>query len=338
MRRVCDSPKSLRASMAAALLLAIAAPALADETPAASAPSKDDCIAANETAQDLQAKGKLRAAREKLSVCMAAACPAALRQDCSQRLADIDKTLPTIAFVAKDAAGKDLSAVRVTMDGHVLAESLGGAALPADPGEHHFIFEAAGLPLVEKTISLTPGDKDRREYVVFNAVQPAGATMAPAPAAPVTAPPDVAASPAPQAQATATPPAQPGPTPSAAEAPHDGKTQRLLGLVLGGAGAVGLVVGGIFGVLTKTSYDHALGSECGPSAGFANARSCTSAGVDDVHSAQSDATISTVGFLGGLALLGGGAYLYFTAPKAQAVGLAPVVGPGNAGLSLHGRW
>ncbi|MGH7438132.1 MAG: hypothetical protein ACRENE_20810 [Polyangiaceae bacterium] len=314
------------------------APALADEAggaSAAAAPSKDECISANESAQDLQAKGKLRAAKEKLAVCVSATCPAVVRQDCTQRQADIEKAIPTVVLVAKDAAGKDLGAVRVTMDGHVIAESLGGTALAMDPGEHHFAFEAAGFPLLEKTLVLAPGDKDRREFVVFNGVQPAGAAAPTQPAA--------AAGPAAAAPVTAAPsPSSPAPAaaagPSAPEAPHNGKTQRLVGLALGGAGAVGIVVGGIFGVLTKTSYDHAITSECGPNAGFANPKACSPAGVQDVQSAHDDGTIATVGFVAGLALLGGGAYLYFTAPKASAVGVSPVIGPGVAGLTVRGGW
>jgi hypothetical protein len=101
---------------------------------------------------------------------------------------------------------------------------------------------------------------------------------------------------------------------------------------------VGVVVGSIFGLLTKTSYDHAINSECGPNAGFPNPSACTPAGVNDVHSAHDDGTIATVGFVAGLALLGGGAYLYFSAPKARAVGVSPVVGPGVAGLSVRAGW
>jgi hypothetical protein len=312
------------------------ATASADEPPSASSPSKDECISANESAQDLQTAGKLRDAKGKLTICMAATCPGPLRQDCTQRLATVEAAIPTLVLVAKDATGRDVTGVRVTMDGHVLVESLGGAALAVDPGEHKFYFEAAGLPLAEKTIVLRAGEKDRREFVVFSAALPPGAVAAAAPtAAPPTAP---AAAPTGTPLATAPAPASQASDAQPAEAVRDGSTQRMIGLVLGGAGAVGLVLGGVFGVMTKSTYDHALGSECGSAAGYTNAMACTPAGVQDVRASHDQATLSTVSFVVGAALLGGGAYLYFTAPKATKVGVSPLVGPTGAGLRLGGTW
>lgn len=313
-----------RAGAATALVLGALladSPASADEPP-----TKEACIAANESAQDLQTAGKLRDARSKLLVCVAESCPGPLRQDCTQRLADVDKAAPTVVFVAKDSAGSDLSAVRVTMDGHVLVDSLNGTAIPVDPGEHRFFFEAAGLPLLDKTLVLKAGEKDWREFVVFGgAALPGGAP--PAAAAPPAGLPAQPAAPSPPPES-----ASPGGTGST------GSSQRMIGLVLGGAGAVGLVVGGVFGILTKTTYDHALGSECGLAAGYADAKTCTAAGAQDVQSSHDLATISTIGFIGGAALLGGGAYLFFTAPKANAVSVAPAVGTSSAGLSVRGSF
>ncbi len=313
-----------RAGVATALLLGALLPgsiASADEPP-----TKEACIAANETAQDLQTAGKLRDARSKLLVCVAESCPGPLRQDCAQRMADVDKAAPTVVFVAKDAAGADLNAVRVTMDGHVLVESLNGTAIAVDPGEHRFFFEAAGLPLLDKTLVMKAGEKDRREFVVFSGAGASG---------PASAPPPNGAAPA----------GPPGPEPAAPNRPAEtastgstGSSQRMIGLVLGGAGAVGLVVGGVFGILTKTTYDHALGSECGSAAGYADAKTCTAAGAQDVQSSHDLATVSTVGFIAGAALLGGGAYLFFTAPKASAVSVAPAVGTRSAGLSVRGSF
>jgi len=49
------------------------------------------------------------------------------------------------------------------------------------------------------------------------------------------------------------------------------------------------------------------------------------------------ATSLLVAFIVGPALLAGGAFLYFTAPKAE-VSVGPTVGSGGASLSLRGRW
>jgi len=45
---------------------------------------------------------------------------------------------------AEDTTGADTLAVRVTIDGQLLAETLDGKAVPIDPGEHVVRFELAG--------------------------------------------------------------------------------------------------------------------------------------------------------------------------------------------------
>jgi hypothetical protein len=281
-------------------LLALASSATAD-------PTKDQCIAANESAQDLRQAGKLREARQKLTLCLATSCPELLRQDCAQRVNDIDAAMPTVVFEVKDGAGNDLGAVRVTMDGAPFAETANGTAIPADPGSHRFGFEAEGLPRMEKTIVLREGDKSRHERVVLG-VEHAEAVS--------------------EASVRA----------RAADSANDGNTQRVAGIALGGAGVVGLVVGSVLGLVSKSTYDHALNSECGTAVGFAEPKTCNQGGYNDVQSAHGQATGSTVGFIAGAALLGGGAYFYFTAPKLADVTVSPAAGAGSAGLTVSGKW
>jgi len=58
------------------------------------------------------------------------------------------------------------------------------------------------------------------------------------------------------------------------------------------------------------------------------------------NDASSSATISTVGFIAGGALLAAGVALYFTAPgstaEKSALRVMPVVGPGLAAMTLAG--
>ncbi len=284
----------------------------------AAEPTKAQCIAANEGAQDLRGAGKLLEARAQLALCVAESCPGAVRQDCAQRLADVDKALPSLVLVAKDAAGNDLGGVRATIDGKPLADALNGSAVPVDPGEHHLVLESIGLPSVAKTLILHEGEKGRREVVVFGEAA-GGATTAP----------EAGASPPPPEQRDA-------PSSSAPSPPGD--TQRKVAIVLGAVGAVGLVVGGIFGIVAKSSFDHAKGSECGTSVRYASSAMCTQAGVSDVQGAYDQATVATVGMIAGAALLGAGAYFYLSAPKAGEVAIVPTAGPGSAGLSMRGAW
>ncbi|HEY3818280.1 MAG TPA: hypothetical protein VGL81_13970 [Polyangiaceae bacterium] len=111
-------------------------------------------------------------------------------------------------------------------------------------------------------------------------------------------------------------------------------TQKILGLAAGGVGVAGLVVGGVFGMLTlskKSQQQSDCGSACSPA-------SHTQA-VNDHSVGMTDATISTVGFIAAGALLVGGAVLFLTAhPSSQPITgwlVAPSAGPGGGGVWLR---
>jgi hypothetical protein len=133
----------------------------------AAGPSLEQCVAANESAQDAQRAGKLRDARALLSTCIAAECPAVLRQDCTLRLDGVSRTMPTVVFVVTDAAGNDLADVRVRADDAVLTERLGGTAIEIDPGQHVLAFDAPGFARVERSILLRVNEKERVVKVVM---------------------------------------------------------------------------------------------------------------------------------------------------------------------------
>jgi hypothetical protein len=228
-----------------------------------------------------------------------------VREDCAQRLGELDAVMPTVLFEVRDEGDRDLSSVKVTMDGQPLLDRLEGTAVRVDTGPHKFQFQADGYRPESRDLVLNEGEKNRRERVVLVA---AGVAAAPASA------------------------------PAAAVAggePSDGHTQRTIGIAVGGAGAVALVVGGIFGIVSKSTYDHALGSECGKAVPLPD-KVCNGSGVSDVHSANTQATVSTVAFIAGALLGGTGAYLYLMAPKGAPASVAPVVGLGWAGV--RGTW
>jgi hypothetical protein len=112
--------------------------------------------------------------------------------------------------------------------------------------------------------------------------------------------------------------------------------QKSVGLTLGVAGAVGLGLGGVFGLLTASAWNRAK-SACG-----GNPSQCTSvaSGQADRSTAVTDATISTVSFVAGGALLEAGLILFFTAgsagrPAKTGWTLAPAVGPRQAAVTLE---
>jgi len=113
----------------------------------------------------------------------------------------------------------------------------------------------------------------------------------------------------------------------------DGRTQRITAVVAGGVGVLGAVLGTIFGVSAGSSWSAAQ-NDCG--------KSCapTSPAVGERSTAQSDAAVSTVGFVTAGVGLAAGALLWFTAPHLRPpttpIGAAPVAFPGGGGLVL--RW
>jgi hypothetical protein len=132
--------------------------------------------------------------------------------------------------------------------------------------------------------------------------------------------------------------ARPAETPAPGPAKDEGNTQRLLGLVAGGVGIVGLGAGTIFGLKAKSTYNDAVGA-CNAD------HQCPQGSLDKADDASSQATISTISFIAGGVLLAGGAVLYLTAPRAApdqrgSAGNMHVSlgGPGLAGMTLGGAF
>jgi hypothetical protein len=158
-------------SFAAAAIVLVAGEALA-------APSATECISANESSIRLRKEKKLLEAREKSAVCADAACPAEIRDECSQKLIETTAAIPTLVLSAKDASGNDLVAVRVTMDGVSFVDRLDGTAVPVNPGPHVFRFETAGQA-IDKTIVLREGDRDRHAAIRFGVATTEGSVRDP---------------------------------------------------------------------------------------------------------------------------------------------------------------
>jgi hypothetical protein len=298
--RVSLSPH--RAKRAAGAASAFVVLALLGPAASADEPSKLECVRANETAQSLRQSGKLRDARAQLLVCIATSCPGPVRSDCADRLKEVDKATPTIAFDVTDASGVSLSAVAVTADGVAFAASLDGTAMPIDPGEHVFRFSSEGLRPLERTFVLREGERGRRESIVLGEASPTAPPRAPV--APSSAPEGATSSP-----------------------------QRAIGLVTGGVGIVGVIVGSVLGLVAKSTYSGAV-STCpnGPPS------PCSQQGVNESGTAHSEATASTVAFIAGGALLAGGAAIYLTAPREGDVSVGPTAFVGGGGLGLRGTW
>jgi hypothetical protein len=284
------------------------------------------CLNANRTASELEAQHKLRAERVQLAICAADKCPADVRKECLHRLEEVNEQMPTVVFEVKDASGRDLTAVKVTMDGEVVAERLDGSPLALDPGEHAFRFEAPGLPLLTQTTLLRAGDRNRHVPVTFGpppeAPKPPPVTPAVVPMQvprPATTPMVVAESSTPSVSTETTAPEPKTPL----------STRRKLAISAGSVGLAGIVTGAVFGGLSLSALST-LNGEC-PSHTH-----CSQQAFNDRNNAMTYATVSDVGIIAGAVLVAGGVTLWFTAPKEQVPTTGLQIVPG--GLRLTGRF
>jgi hypothetical protein len=236
--------------------------------------------------QKLREAGKLTATRERFLACAADACPPMVRKDCAQWLEDTDRMFPTIVFSATDEAGRDLSAVHVTVDGAPLADRLDGRALRVEPGEHTFAFTTPERPPLSKKLVVREGVKGRQETIVLAAA------------------------------AVAAPPSANGP-PAAEAPPASGSSQRVLGLALGGAGIVGVAVGSAFGLMAQSSWKRAQAECNGPTPAQCPQHDQA---VSDRHATLTSGAISTIAFAVGGAALATGVVLVLTAPGPTRAG------------------
>jgi hypothetical protein len=151
------------------VLLALAS--LVHAAPAAAEPTKQQCVDVNEQAQGLRQRGSLRTARLMLALCVDPACPGPVRQDCADRMAELDRAMPTVAFEIAARDGYDVSHVSLRVDGELESSHLDGAAVAIDPGEHTLQFVAVEGPEHEETIVAREGEKDRRVRVLLESTR-----------------------------------------------------------------------------------------------------------------------------------------------------------------------
>jgi hypothetical protein len=236
-----------------------------------------------------------------------------VQKDCLSWLDSVEQGVPTVVVSAKDPSGKDLFDVKVTADGQPLTTKLAGDALPMNPGPHAFHFELADGTVLDQQVLVREGVKNQNITVVLGKAEAAPAGGAPAGG-----------------------PAGGQPQTPGADTGGGGIPWRTVGWITGGVGAAGVVLGAVFGIV-------AMGDK--------NGAHCDASGACDpgpLSSANSAATISTVGFVAGGVLLAGGAALVIfgpsgdapasAAPAAARLRLAPLVGARDAGLVLGGSW
>jgi hypothetical protein len=202
-------------------------------------------------------------------------------------------------------------------NGRSVPQASWNVALPVDPGSHLIEAMAPGRKPWSTTIDVPAGGASQRldvpELAALPEERPATQETPVERETPMRAPPV-----------------------EADAAPTSGSGQRTVGLILGGVGVVGIGVGSFFGLNAISKNDDSL-DEC------TTKSLCNETGVNLRNEAKDAATISTIAFVAGGALLTTGIVLYLTAPSGQesarrGVHIAAGAEPGSVALRIGGDW
>lgn len=223
------------------------------------------------------------------------------------RAEKLDARLPKLVI---DVSKSGAATPEVTRDAKPVVSALLGVPIPLDPGSHVIAVSAPGKVTWQTTVQVVEGRTDTLVVPTLES-SPSAEPVAPPPA-PVVSPP-----PAPRA---------PEPPPRKAESGLS--TRAKVGIGLGVAGGVSVIVGSFFGLRAMSKWDDSK-AHCLELA-------CDQAGVDLASSARVSGNVSTALFAVGAVALGTGAVLFFTSPKGNESKVAVGATPGGALLSWEG--
>lgn len=183
---------------------------------------------------------------------------------------------------------KAIAGLEITRDGESVGPAQWGVPIPADAGEHLVAASAPGRePWQSVLVVKGPGGRFTATVPVLAVSASVSASVEPPPATP------------------------PHETAESSSARTGLGTQRTLALVAGGVGVVGVVIGSIFGLKSKSDHDEAEK--------YCDGSRCTDArGVSAGDSAYSAGNVSTVAMVVGGAGLAAGVTLWLTAPRTSA--------------------
>jgi len=190
-----------------------------------------------------------------------------------------------------------VAGLEVTRNGAVIPKGLWGEALPVDPGEARIEVRAPGHVAHTQSVTIEKGANVKRVELPKLEAAPADALPTPEPAPKIEVQPA-----APVTSALTTPVAQGTPV-----AEPRGKTQRIVGIALGGAGVAMLAVAVGMSVRAMNKNDDA------------NCKSgdCSNGNAKLNNDAYKAANVATASYAIGGSLLAGGLLTYLIAPKSE---------------------
>lgn len=237
-------------------------------------------------------------------------------QAARDHLRELDAKLSRLT-IKVDGATANVPGLVVKRDGLSVGRGAWGAALPVDPGEHVVEAVAPGKLAWKGPVTIGRAADSQIVMVPVLADEPAAA-VAP------TASPTTAAALAPDRDSV--PPAK-------------SSGLRTAGFVVGGAGIVGLAVGGYYALRASSLYKESKGD------GLCKVNNdCTAAGLAKRDSSIKASNFATVGVIAGGVLMAAGVTLFFvggpkdTRADSARVEAAPAVGHDLAGVLVRGRF
>jgi serine/threonine-protein kinase len=214
--------------------------------------------------------------------------------EANRRRALLEPRLSRMTLHVAKSDGPDFA---ITLDGNTLNRTQWTDAIPVDPGDHQVAASATGF--VPWSTTATVRDPGKTVVVDVPELKPAPAGPPPVgPGASSTAP-----APGPTESAQPAGGTQPALTASDDTSPTRGKTQRIVGLVLGGTGVVALGAGGVVGLVAKSQYNSAQNEGAGRHA--------------DSESAVNTGNVATAVVIAGGVLAAAGVVVWLTAPKSN---------------------
>jgi serine/threonine-protein kinase len=234
-------------------------------------------------------------------------------------LAALTPKLPKIAIAVPKE--NDVPGLEVSLDGQALGKPAWGVAAPIDPGTHVVVGAAAGRKRWTTQVTFAAGEQKTVSVPLLETEAPGETTPPPAPAATDEVPlPARSAEPSVPAAST---------VPAAGE-PRTGQTQRMAGIVVGGAGVVAMGAGIIIALSAKSTYDE--------SDAYCDASGCDPQGLELRSRAVDRGQLATALFTLGAGTAIGGTVLWLTAPRDQTPPRVARIVVGPSGLAVKGTW
>lgn len=232
--------------------------------------------------------------------------PAVQKQAQVDAAAELEALVPRVPSIVIQLSGAVANETSIRVNGVAVSAALVGEQMLVDPGDHAITAENGGRR-VRAHVSVAEGERKTVELAFrADASQP----NAPAPVVP--------AGTASQSE------------PNAKQTGKGIGTQRSFALVSGGIGVVGVALGTVFGLKSKSNHDRAANLGC------SGATCPTDDGLKASADARSAGNFSTVAFAVGVAGVVGGAALWFTARPAQTS--STQVGAGFGSIQLRGSF